>query len=101
APVRAGALQLDALADDADDVGALAHLLDDVLRDHAHPANSAMVTPVPPWFRAAKSNVRTRRSLPSTRRTRSRTTPVPMPWMIRRKGYSARTAASTAARVAA
>jgi len=38
-----------------------------------------MVTPVPPCCRGAKSNFATRRSRCSTRRTRSRTTPVPIP----------------------
>ena len=42
----------------------------------------------------------TRRSLETTRCTRSRTTPVPMPWMMRRNGCSDSTAASTAAIVA-
>ena len=42
------------------------------------------VTPVPPWFAGAKAWLRTRRSRRSTCCTRSRTTPVPLPWMIRR-----------------
>ena len=77
--VGAGALELDGFADDADQVGAVAHLLDDLVGNHAHAENSTMVTPVPPWFRGAKPKRATRRSPETTRRTRSRTTPVPIP----------------------
>src|SRR5690606_32452759 len=77
APVGTGAPELDRLTDDAEDVRALAHLLDDLVGDHQ--SSSTMVTPVPPWLRGANANERIRRSLETTRRTRSRTTPVPMP----------------------
>src|SRR6185369_11267380 len=62
AVVRALALQLDVLTDDADDVGALAHALDRLVGDHA---NTATVTPAPPSFHAPMRNSRTRVSLRS------------------------------------
>jgi hypothetical protein len=52
--VGSGPLELDRFADDPDQVGAVAHLIDHLVRDHAHAENSTMVTPVPPWFRGAK-----------------------------------------------
>ena len=79
AVVGPGALELHGLADDRDEVGAVADLLDGLVGDHAHAENSTIVTPVPPWFRGANPNRVTRRSPETTRRTRSRTTPVPMP----------------------
>ncbi len=79
AVVGAGALELDRLPDDPDQVRAVAHLLDDLVGNHAHAGNSTIVTPVPPWLRGAKPKRATRRSPETTRRTRSRTTPVPMP----------------------
>ncbi len=48
AVVGAGALQRHGLSDQPDDIGAVAHLLDGLVRDHAHAENSTMVTPVPP-----------------------------------------------------
>ena len=60
--VGAGALELHRLADDLDEVGAVADLLDDLVGNQAHAENSTMVTPVPPWLRGAKPNRVTRRS---------------------------------------
>src|SRR5690606_2129772 len=77
APVGTGTLELHRFPDDAEDIRALAHLLDDLVGDHQ--SSSTIVTPVPPWLRGANAKDRTRRSLETTRRTRSRTTPVPMP----------------------
>ena len=48
AVIRAGPLELHRLADDPDQVGAVAHLLDGLVGNHAHAENSTMVTPVPP-----------------------------------------------------
>ncbi len=47
AVVGSRAPELDVLAEDLDQVGAVSHLLDDLVGD-AHQANSAMVAPVPP-----------------------------------------------------
>ena len=46
--VRAGPLEGHRFTDEPDEVGAVAHLLDGLIRDHAHAENSTMVTPVPP-----------------------------------------------------
>src|SRR5262249_49085029 len=77
--VGAGPLELHRLADDPDQVGALAHQVDGLVGDHAHAENSTMVTPVPPGWRGAKEWLRIRLSRDTIRRTRSRTTPVPIP----------------------
>jgi hypothetical protein len=46
--VGAGALEVHRLADEADQIRAVADLLDDVVGDEAHAENSTIVTPVPP-----------------------------------------------------
>ena len=72
----ADAFQLDELADYADDVGLVAHAVDDVVRNHAR---SATVTPAPPSFQAPSRKLFTRVSLRSISATRSRSAPVPFP----------------------
>src|SRR5438046_1353364 len=96
AVVGAGALELDLLPDDPDQVRGLTHLLDQIVRDHTHAVNSTIVTPWPPWLAGAKPKRCTRGSAARTSCTRSRTAPVPLPWMTRRYGRSARTASSSA-----
>src|SRR5206468_280667 len=94
AVVRAGALELDVLPDDPHDVRRVADLLDDVVGDQAHAVNSAIVTPWPPCSRGAKPNRATRRSCARRSCTSWRSAPVPLPWMIRESGRSARMASS-------
>jgi hypothetical protein len=79
AVIRSHSLELHRFTNDADEIGAVPHLFDNLVRDHAHSVNSTMVTPVPPWLAGAKPNLEILRSLATTRRTRSRTTPVPIP----------------------
>src|SRR5438045_8251575 len=93
AEIGTGALEIDVLADDLDDVGGIAYLLDDFVRNHF---SSTTVTPAPPSFQAPRRKFVTRDSLRSISATRSRRAPVPLPWMMRRVLRSARTAASTA-----
>src|SRR5262245_12358737 len=93
AEIRSGAFQLDVLADDSDQVGRLADLLDHVFGDHA---NSATVTPWPPWLAGARAKRLIRGSRFKATCTKSLSAPVPLPWMIRRYGRSARTASSMA-----
>src|SRR6476620_1493580 len=47
--IRTGPCERNGLADDSHQVGGVADLIDDLIRDHAHPENSTIVTPVPPW----------------------------------------------------
>src|SRR5438445_8994434 len=96
AVVRAGGLVLDVLPDDPHDVRRVADLLDDVVGDQAHAVNSAIVTPWPPCSRGAKPNRATRRSCARRSCTSWRSAPVPLPWMIRKYGRSARMASSRA-----
>ena len=77
--VGSGSLQFHRLTNDLEKIGTVAHLLDDVVGDAAHERNSTIVTPVPPSRRSANLQCNTRESPSSTCRTRSRTTPVPMP----------------------
>src|SRR5262245_1249835 len=93
AEIRSGAFQLDVLADDSDQVGRLADLLDHVFGDHA---NSATVTPWPPWLAGARAKRLIRGSRFKATCTKSLSAPVPLPWMIRRYGRSARPASSIA-----
>src|SRR5687768_1138424 len=51
--VGAGPLECHRFTDEADQVHAVADLLDSLVRYHAHAENSTIVTPVPPWFRGA------------------------------------------------
>ncbi len=97
APVGPGALEVHRLAHQADEVHRVADLLDHVVGDPAHARNSSTVTPLPPWLAGAKPKRATRRSRRTSSCTRARTTPVPFPWMTRRKGWSASTARSIAA----
>ena len=48
AVVGTGALELHVLADDPHQIRGVAHLLDDVVGDHAQARNSTTVTPAPP-----------------------------------------------------
>src|SRR5207249_696713 len=96
AVVRAGALELDVLPDDPHDVRRVADLLDDVVGNQAHAVNSAIVTPWPPCSRGAKPKRSTRGSRARRSCTSWRRAPVPLPWMIRRYGRSARMASSRA-----
>ena len=72
----AGALELDVLAHNLDDVGASAHFFDDVLRDHR---SSATVTPAPPSVGPPRRKLRMRRSPLSVSATAWRNAPVPLP----------------------
>src|SRR2546428_129827 len=96
AVVGAGALELDMLPDDPHEVRRVADLLDDVVGDQAHAVNSAIVTPWPPRSRGAKPKRSTRGSRARRSCTNWRSAPVPLPWMIRRYGRSARIASSRA-----
>src|SRR5438045_2883534 len=91
--IGSDALETDVLADHLDDVGGVAHLVDDFVGYHP---SSTTVTPAPPSFQAPSRKLVTRVSLRSISATRSRKAPVPLPWMMRRVLRSARTAASTA-----
>jgi hypothetical protein len=53
--VGAGSLERHRLADETDEIHAVADLIDSLLGNHAHAENSTMVTPVPPWLRGAKA----------------------------------------------
>src|SRR5205807_6878394 len=96
AVVRAAALELDVLPDDPHDVRRVADLLDDVVGNQAHAVNSAIVTPWPPCSRGAKPKRSTRGSRARRSCTNWRRAPVPLPWMMRRYGRSARMASSRA-----
>src|SRR5205823_6661562 len=96
AEIGPGALELDVLADDPHEVRGLADLLDHVVRDQAHAVNSTSVTPCPPWFEGAKPKCFTRASAERTSCTSWRSAPVPLPWITRRYGRSARIASSSA-----
>ena len=92
APVAPGALELDLLGHDFQQVGSIAHLLDHVIGNPCHQRSTATVTPIPPCCRGAKSNDAIRLSAARSERTVSRSTPVPIPWMIAIRGCSASTA---------
>src|SRR5205807_3305375 len=91
--VSADALEIDVLPDHLNDVGGIANLVDDFVGYHL---SSTTVTPAPPSFQAPSRKFVTRDSLRSISATRSRSAPVPFPWMMRSVRRSARTAASTA-----
>src|SRR5690606_35753094 len=97
APHAARLLELHVLADDRDDVRRGAHLLHHFVGDHA---SSTTVTPAPPSFHAPMRCDFTRLSPLSNCATRSRSAPVPLPWMIRSACRSARCAASIACTIA-
>src|SRR4029079_1380084 len=93
AEVGARPFEVHVLADDLDDIGGVADLVDDLVGYHL---SSPPVTPAPPSFQAPRRKFVTRDSLRSISETRSRNAPVPLPWMMRMDLRSARMAASTA-----
>src|SRR6266508_6711624 len=93
AKIRTGSLEGHVLADDTDNVRCLAYLLDGLVGNHD---SSTTVTPAPPSFHAPSRKLKTRLSLLSISATRSRSAPVPFPWMNRSVLRSARTAESAA-----